>query len=112
MFDRATITLGIGPHSSYPWFGGIWPLGPSRLPLLQRRRRTCLQAFILPPSMVAIAAHLHIDHSLFHGREHRSFAVAGPRMWNRQINSYGQFRRHLKTHLGETMAAHCYGRPM
>jgi len=35
----------------------------------------------------------------------RSFAVAGPRMWNslpatlRHINSYGQFRRHLKTHL-------------
>jgi len=35
----------------------------------------------------------------------RSFTVAGPRLWNslpatlRQINSYGQFRRHLKTHL-------------
>ena len=35
----------------------------------------------------------------------RSFTVARPRLWNslpatlRQINSYGQFRRHLKTHL-------------
>ena len=36
----------------------------------------------------------------------RSFAVAGPRLWNslpttslRQITSYGQFRRYLKTHL-------------
>ena len=35
----------------------------------------------------------------------RSFTVAGPRLWNslpatlRQINSYRQFRRHLKTHL-------------
>jgi len=35
----------------------------------------------------------------------RSFTVAGSRLWNslpatlRQINSYGQFRRHLKTHL-------------
>ena len=35
----------------------------------------------------------------------RSFTVAGPRLWNslpatlRQINSYGQFRRHVKTHL-------------
>ena len=68
---------------------------------------TCLQTFILPPSMVAISAHLDIDHSLFHGREPpsvTSFTVAGPRLWNslpatlRQITSYGQFRRHLKTH--------------
>ena len=35
----------------------------------------------------------------------RSFAVAGPRLWNslpislRQISSYGQFRRYLKNHL-------------
>ena len=33
----------------------------------------------------------------------RSFAVAGPRVWNscrlRQITSYGQFRQHRKTHL-------------
>jgi len=35
----------------------------------------------------------------------RSFAVAGPRVWNslpatvRQITSYGQFRQHPKTHL-------------
>ena len=35
----------------------------------------------------------------------RSFAVAGPRVWNsspatiRQITSYGQFRQHLRTHL-------------
>ena len=35
----------------------------------------------------------------------RSFAVAGPHVWNslpvtvRQITRYGQFRRHLKTHL-------------
>ena len=35
----------------------------------------------------------------------RSFAVAGPRLWNslptslRQITSYGQFRRYLKTNL-------------
>jgi len=35
----------------------------------------------------------------------RSFAVAGPRLWNslpislRQISSYGQFRRYLKSHL-------------
>jgi len=34
---------------------------------LQRRRRTCLQTFILPPSMVAISDHLPTDHSLFHG---------------------------------------------
>ena len=34
-----------------------------------RCRRICLQTFILPPSMVAISAHLHIDHSLFHGLE-------------------------------------------
>jgi len=38
-------------------------------------------------------------------RGDRSFAVAGPRVWNslpaaiRQITSYGQFRQHLKTHL-------------
>ena len=37
----------------------------------------------------------------------RSFAVAGPRLWNslpislRQISSYGQFRRYLKNHLFE-----------
>jgi len=36
---------------------------------LQRRRSTCLQTFILPPSMVAISAHLHIDHWLLHGLE-------------------------------------------
>jgi len=36
---------------------------------------------------------------------HRSFTVTGPHPWNsllatlRQITSYGQFRRHLKTHL-------------
>jgi len=35
----------------------------------------------------------------------RSFAVAGPRVWNslpatiRKITSYRQFRQHLKTHL-------------
>ena len=35
----------------------------------------------------------------------RSFAVAGPRLWNslpislRKISSYGQFRRYLKNHL-------------
>jgi len=35
----------------------------------------------------------------------RSFAVAGPRLWNslpislRQISSFGQFRRYLKNHL-------------
>jgi len=35
----------------------------------------------------------------------RSFAVAGPRLWNtlsstlRRMTSYGQFRRHLKAHL-------------
>jgi len=35
----------------------------------------------------------------------RSFAVAGPHVWNslpatiRQITSYGQFRQHLKTYL-------------
>ena len=35
----------------------------------------------------------------------RSFAVAGPRLWNslpislRQISGYGQFRRYLKNHL-------------
>ena len=37
----------------------------------------------------------------------RSFAVAGPRLWNSlpislwQISSYGQFRRYLKNHLFE-----------
>jgi len=36
---------------------------------LQRRRSICLQTFILPPSMVAISAHLHIDHCLLHGLE-------------------------------------------
>ena len=45
----------------------------------------------------------------------RSFAVAGPRVWNslpaiiRQFTSYGQFRQHLKTHLFRALeiAAHC-----
>ena len=37
----------------------------------------------------------------------RSFAVAGPHLWNslpislRQISSFGQFRRYLKNHLFE-----------
>ena len=44
----------------------------------------------------------------------RSFAVAGPRVWNslpatiRQITGYGQFRQHLKTFIqGLEIAAHC-----
>jgi len=44
----------------------------------------------------------------------RSFAVAGPRVWNSlpatlgHITSYGQFRQHLKTHLFILeIAAHC-----
>jgi len=32
-------------------------------------RCTCLQTFTSPPRMVTISAHLHIDHSLFHGPE-------------------------------------------
>ena len=44
----------------------------------------------------------------------RSFAVAGPRVWNslpatiRQITSYGQLRQHLKDiYLGLEIAARC-----
>jgi len=63
----------------------------------------------LPPSMVAISAHLHIDHWLFHGREPPSVTeaslsqatpveqFAGYSKTAQQL--YGQFRRHLKTHL-------------
>ena len=42
----------------------------------------------------------------------RSFAVAGPRVWNsllatiRQITSYGQLRQHLKTHLFRAQKLH------
>ena len=59
-------------------------------------------------SMVAvISAHLlRTEHTTLGDR---SFAVAGPRVWNslpatiRQITSYGQFRQHrLKTHLFRT----------
>jgi len=45
-------------------------------------------------------------HACTHNRiGDRSFAVAGPRLWNslpiipRQISSFGQFRRYLKNHL-------------
>jgi len=54
--------------------------------------------------------HSSMDRTLTVPRTHnkfgvRSFAVAVPRLWNslptsvRQITSYGQFRRYLKTHL-------------
>ena len=44
----------------------------------------------------------------------RSFAVAGPRVWNslpaaiRQITGYGQFRQHLKTQLFRLYTEHHY----
>jgi len=58
--------------------------------------------------VVVLSAHLRTGHSLFH--EHASVlateaAAAGPRLLNslatnlRQMTSYGQFRRHLKSHL-------------
>ena len=43
----------------------------------------------------------------------RSFSVAEPYVWNRisatlrQITSYGQFRRHLQTHLFKTYKSQC-----
>jgi len=48
----------------------------------------------------------------------RSFAAAGPRLWNslptnlRQMTSYGPFRRHLKAHLllARLMGQYCFAR--
>ena len=55
----------IGYRSRDEWSLRLRVLYTNRL--LQRRRCTCLQTSISPPSMVASFAHLYTDHSLFHG---------------------------------------------
>jgi len=94
----------IGCRSRDEWSSRLRVLYTNRS--LQWRRCTCLQTFILPPSMVAISAHLHIDHSLFHGCEPPSVTEVSLsqdrdcgtvcRLLVRQTTSYGHFRRHLK----------------
>ena len=64
----------IGCRSRDEWSSRLRVLYTNRW--LQRRRCTYLRTFILPPSMVAISAHLHIDHLLFHGREPPSVTEA------------------------------------
>jgi len=94
----------IGCRSRDEWSSRLRVLYTNRW--LQRRRRTCLQTFILPPSIVAISRSSSYR-SLAVPRTRttfgdRSFTVARPRLWNslpatlRQITSYTQFRRHLK----------------
>jgi len=69
---------------------------------LQRRRH--LQTFILPPSMVAISAHLHIDHLLFHRRWQklhcrRTAPVEQFADYSKTDHQLRKFRRHLKKNI-------------
>jgi len=59
--------------------------------------------------VVVLSGHHPTGHSLFHAYAavfgDRSFAAAGPHLWNslptnlRQMTSYGQFKLDLKSHL-------------
>ena len=98
------------------FFVGFWGGGLSQTPI-----RAPPQLASLAPTYLTTDIHLvseygrrplrsSTDRTLTVPRTHnrfgdRSFAVAGPRLWNslpislRKISSYGQFRRYLKNHL-------------
>ena len=108
------------PSSRPPLFSAIFALTFSAAQLHHPQDSTKLYC-LLAPTYLTTDIHLvseygrrplrsSTDKTLTVPRTHnrfgdRSFAIAGPRLWNslpislRQISSYGQFRRYLKNHL-------------